>query len=76
MSKIRLLPFLIATVAIFVPVNAGASSTPGLLVTVYNNYWYNGSPPLPTESGRPAVGTTTATRIQHNLDQSPMFNMY
>jgi hypothetical protein len=75
-SRLRLLPFIIATLAIFAPVNVGASSTPGLLVTVYNNYGYNGSPPLPTESGRPVIGTTTATRIQQNFDQAPLFNMY
>lgn len=48
----------------------------GLDVTVYNNYWYNGSPPLPTVSGRPVVGTTSVSLIDQNFDSQPLFNMY
>ena len=53
-----------------------ASVEPGIDVTVYNNFGYNGSPPLPEVSGRPVVGTTTVENINQNFDQSPLFNMY
>lgn len=53
-----------------------ASVEPGIDATVYNNFGYNGSPPLPEVSGRPVVGTTTVANINQNFDQSPLFNMY
>lgn len=53
-----------------------ASVEPGIDVTVYDNFGYNGSPPLPEVSGRPVVGTTTLDSISQNFDQSPLFNMY
>jgi hypothetical protein len=48
----------------------------GLAVTVYNNFGYNGAPPLPSVSGRPQVGQMTVSRVQQNFDQSPPFGMY
>jgi hypothetical protein len=62
--------------AICFPASLKASVEPGLDVTVYNNFGYNASPPLPDVSGRPVVGTATVTNINQNFDQSPMFNMY
>lgn len=68
----------LAVIGVFAPMLAKASEQvdPGLNVTVYNNYWYNNAPPLPTTSGRPVVGTTTQTDINHNFDTEPLFNMY
>jgi hypothetical protein len=48
----------------------------GLTVTVYNNFGYNGAPPLPAISGRPSVGEMTVSRVQQNFDQEPPFGMY
>jgi hypothetical protein len=48
----------------------------GLLATVYNNFGYNGAPPLPSVSGRPEVGQMTVSRVEQNFDQSPPFGMY
>jgi hypothetical protein len=48
----------------------------GLVATVYNNFGYNGAPPLPAVSGRPEVGQMTVSRVQQNFDQSPPFNLY
>jgi hypothetical protein len=45
-------------------------------MTVYNNFGYNGSPPLPEVSGRPIVGTTTVGNVNQDFDASPYFNMY
>jgi len=53
-----------------------AEPQPGVLVTVYNNYWYNAAPPLPDVSGRPVVGTLVQPQILNNFDQQPLFNMY
>ena len=41
--------------------------SPGLQVTVYNNFNYNGSPPLPSVSGRPVQCTTTYLNIDQNF---------
>lgn len=46
----------------------------GVNVTVYNNYGYNASPPIPPN--RPIVGTTVAGNIDHSFDQDPLFQMY
>lgn len=46
----------------------------GLTVTVYNNYGFNASPPVPPQ--RPIVGTTTSSFINHNFDAQPLFDMY
>jgi hypothetical protein len=48
----------------------------GINVTVYDNFGYNASPPLPDISGRPIVGTTEFQNINQNFDQSPPFGMY
>ena len=53
-----------------------ASQEPGLTVTVYNNFGYNGSPPLPAVSGRPVAGETTVSRVEQDFDQSPPFGLY
>ncbi len=45
-------------------------------MTVYDNFGYNGNPPLPAVSGRPSVGQMTVSRVQQNFDQSPPFGMY
>jgi hypothetical protein len=63
-------------VAICFPASIKAFVEPGLDVTVYDNFGYNASPPLPDVSGRPAVGTMTVNNINQNFDQAPMFNMY
>ena len=48
----------------------------GLDVTVYNNFGYNGAPPLPEVSGRPVAGTTVFTNVDQDFDQSPPFGLY
>jgi hypothetical protein len=53
-----------------------ASQEPGLTVTVYNNFGYNGNPPLPAVSGRPVAGEMTVSRVEQNFDQSPPFGLY
>lgn len=69
--------WLVATFAWFAPAtNVKAEIEPGLVVTVYNNYWYNQSPPLPDVSGRPVVGTTTFAIIDQNFDANPPFGLY
>lgn len=66
----------VAVFAFISPVQAENEPTAGLQVTVYDNYWYNGSPPLPDESGRPIVGTTSVVNVDYNFDAEPLFNMY
>jgi hypothetical protein len=56
--------------------SASAATESGITATVYNNFGYNGSPPLPAVSGRPSVGQITFSRVQQNFDQSPPFNLY
>jgi hypothetical protein len=53
-----------------------ASQEPGLTVTVYNNFGYNGNPPLPAVSGRPVAGEMTVSRVEQNFDQEPPFGLY
>jgi hypothetical protein len=53
-----------------------AENTYGLTLTVYNNFGYNGSPPLPAISGRPSVGQMNVSRVQQDFDQNPPFQMY
>lgn len=66
-----------ALIAWFAPIfYVSAADEPGLKATVYNNFGYNGSPPLPEVSGRPSVGEMTVSRVQQNYDQSPPFNLY
>lgn len=66
-----------AIVAWFYPMfYVSATQEPGLTATVYNNLGYNGSPPLPADSGSPSVGQMTFSRVQQNFDQSPPFNLY
>jgi hypothetical protein len=55
---------------------ARADIESGLSMTVYNNFGYNGNPPLPSISGRPVVGEMTVTRVEQNFDQSPPFGLY
>jgi len=68
--------WVVAMFAWFAPGTVKATPEPGLNVTVYNNFGYNNAPPLPTLSGRPVVGTTTQTDIDHIFDSQPLFNMY
>ena len=71
------IPLLIACfIALFAPSKIDATSQPGILATFYNNYWYNQSPPLPTVSGRPIVGTTVVSNINQDFDSQPVFNLY
>ena len=70
-----ILAVLFAVVFVF-PSSSKATAEPGLNVTVYNNFGYNGSPPLPNVSGRPAVGTMTVADIDQDFDSSPPFGLY
>ena len=58
--------FLLFSVFGFTPL-AQAEPVPGLAVTVYNNYGYNGSPPLPSVSGRPVQCTLTYPNINQDF---------
>ena len=63
--------------AISTPITtARADVQAGLNATVYDNWGYNSSPPLPEVSGRPAVGTDVYTDINQNFDSSPPFQLY
>jgi hypothetical protein len=62
-------------VAICFPASIKAFVEPGLEVTVYNNFGYNASPPLPDVSGRPVVGTMTVDNINQNFDAVPPFGL-
>jgi hypothetical protein len=53
---------------------ANADVNYGVNVTVYNNYGFNASPPIPPD--RPIVGTMVETNIDHSFDQQPLFQMY
>jgi len=67
----------VAVLAWFSPATVAKATTQyGLDVTVYNNYWYNQSPPLPDVSGRPVAGTTTFSVIDQNFDANPPFGLY
>jgi hypothetical protein len=52
-----------------------ASINPGIIATVYNNFGYNDSPPLPSVSGRPIAGTTEFQDINQNFDANPPFGL-
>jgi uncharacterized membrane protein YgcG len=52
------------------PSSSKATSEPGLQVTIYDNYGYNESPPLPSVSGRPVQCTTTYLSIDQNFGNS------
>ena len=71
------LPACLSLVFYFLTPNAFASTNiePGLMVTVYDNFGYNSSPPLPDVSGRPPVGTTTYANIDQNFDATPPFGL-
>lgn len=60
---------------LFIP-PVSASLEPGIKATVYDNFGYNGNPPLPEVSGRPSVGEMTVSRVEQNFDQSPPFGLY
>lgn len=70
----RAVLFLIGASALLSTAGVEAEPTPGLTVTVYNNYGYNNAPPLPGEDR--VVGTTVFSGINQNFDQQPIFNMY
>lgn len=70
------MPAIVAMVGIFQPSHTFASGEPGISITVYNNFGYNASPPLPEISGRPEVGSSAVLNINQNFDQSPLFGMY
>lgn len=55
---------------------AAQESNGPILATFYDNFGYNGSPPLPDESGRPIVGTTSYFQINQYFDSEPMFGLY
>jgi hypothetical protein len=48
---------------------------PGIDITVYDNFGYNSSPPLPEVSGVPVAGTTTYANINQNFDANPPFGL-
>jgi len=52
-----------------------ATAQSGIDVTVYNNFGYNASPPLPEASGRQVTGTTTYANIDQNFDANPPFGL-
>lgn len=52
---------------------AQADTNP-VVVSVYNNYGYNQSPPIPDDTR--LVGTTTQADIWNSFDQQPLFNLY
>ena len=66
----------VAILGFFAPAQAEEVPVSGLAVTVYNNFGYDNAPPLPSESGRPVVGTTTLSNINYNFDGDPLFGMY
>lgn len=63
-------------IGIILPNFSIAKATSGISITVYDNFGYNQSPPLPFESGRPSVGTTVFSNIDQNFDLNPPFNLY
>ena len=66
-----LVPFLALFQTAFAKADAIQS---GVQITVYNNYGYNASPPIPPN--RPIVGTDVVSQIDQNFDQNPVFQMY
>ena len=71
------LPALTAMIVLFTnPTFSYASEDVyGIDVTVYDNYGYNSSPPLPDISGRPIAGTTTYFNIDQNFDSLNPFGL-
>lgn len=67
---------MLSLLSFYSPNPAKAEVQYGVNVTVYNNYGYNASPPLPDVTGRPVVGTLVQDQILNNFDQQPLFNMY
>ena len=65
---------LLGTAVLLLAGGAKADAQLGINVTVYNNYWYNASPPIPGDDR--IVGTLVESNINHNFDQFPLFNMY
>lgn len=65
---------LLGTAVLLLTGGAKADAQLGINVTVYNNYGYNASPPLPGDNR--IVGTLVESDINHNFDQVPLFNMY
>jgi len=60
---ITFLPVFIWFVSLFNLSIVKAAPEPGLNITVYNNFGYNASPPLPDITGRPVQCTTTYPNI-------------
>lgn len=56
------------------PNTANAETQYGVNVTVYNDYGYDNSPPLPPD--RPIVGTLVQSQVLNNFDQESLFGMY
>ncbi len=52
------------------PNDVRADVQPGLAVTIYDNFGYNGSPPLPSVSGRPVQCTTSYLDINQDFGNS------
>lgn len=63
-----------AILALYTSAAHAAEPQAAVTVSVYNNYGYNQSPPLPDESR--LVGTTYDVDIWHSFDQQPLFGMY
>ena len=63
-------------VGVIFPFVFQANASGSIAVSFYDNFGFNGSPPLPDESGRPLVGTTTYSNIDQNFDSQPMFGLY
>jgi hypothetical protein len=66
-----------ALLCLFPPSISFATSTSenGILVTFYNNFGYNASPPLPEITGRPVVGSLIYENIDQNFDANPPFGL-
>jgi biopolymer transport protein ExbD len=78
-SRIRLLPFAIAFVAMFMPIEVSASIQTGLRATVYDNYTgqynqFNSAPPLPPTT--PICLETSYPNLYVDFDASPVCNIW
>ena len=60
--------WVVAMFAWFAPGTVKATPEPGLNVTVYNNFGYNASPPLPNVTNRPVQCTTTYPNINQTFN--------
>ena len=65
---ITFLPVFIWFVSLFNLSLVRAAPEPGLNVTVYNNFGYNASPPLPNVTNRPVQCTTTYPNIDQTFN--------